>query len=54
MKRARLLEPGFRYYGSADTDAARTWARVRREMKQAEAAKKPASNVKPLKKGKAA
>jgi hypothetical protein len=50
IKRARLLDKGFRYYPSSDTDVARTFARVRRQMKEAEKAKLPAANVKPLKK----
>lgn len=49
MKRPHLMDPTFRYYPAADTDVARTFARVRREMKAAEAAKtKPAGNVKAL------
>lgn len=46
MKRARLLDPSFKYVKAADTDVAKTFARVRREMK--EQAAKPAPNVKPL------
>lgn len=49
MKRPHLMDPAFRYYSAADTDVSRTFARVRREMKAAEAAKaKPAGNVKAL------
>lgn len=45
MKRPHLMDPTFRYYPAADTDVARTFARVRKEM----AAKaKPPTNVKAL------
>lgn len=56
-KRKRLLEPGFRYTKSEDTDLKALFARVRRQQKAAEEAdKKPPANVKSIapKKGKAA
>lgn len=52
MKKPNLMDPSFKYVPAASTNLHATFARVRREMKQAEAAKKPASNVKPLKKEK--
>lgn len=48
MKRPHLYDPGFKYTPAASTDIARTFARIRREMKQTEATKPPATNVKAL------
>lgn len=46
--RTGLLDPKFKYTKAADTDIAKTFARIRRQMK--EAAKAPPPNVKQLKK----
>lgn len=50
MKRPNLMDPGFKYVSASKTNLRATFARIRREIKEAEAAKKPAANVKPLKK----
>jgi hypothetical protein len=42
-----LMNPEFRYRTAADTDVSKTWAKYRRQ--QAEAAKKPAPKVTPIK-----
>lgn len=47
--RTRLLEPGFKYTRAAETNIARTFARIRREQKN-EAAQ--AENVKPIRSAK--
>lgn len=44
--KARLLDPAFKYTPAAQTDISKTFARIRREMK--EAAKAQPANVKPL------
>lgn len=44
----RWQDKGWTYYGSENTDVARTFRRIRKQLKEAEAAKKPASNVKPM------
>jgi hypothetical protein len=46
--RRRLLERTFKYVKASDTDVARTFARIRRQQKETEAAQ-PA-NVKPIRK----
>lgn len=46
LKRWKTKE--WTYYPANDTDISRTFRRIRREQKEAEAAKKPASNVKAL------
>lgn len=48
MKRPSLLDPEFRYVPASRTDLHATFKRIRREMKEAEAAKKPPANVKTL------
>jgi hypothetical protein len=49
MTKARVYtDPNFRYVRSEATDIRKTFARVRRQMKEAEAAKKPPANVKTL------
>lgn len=45
--RKRLLDPAFRYVKASETDVSKTWARVRRQLKEAEAVKQ-AANVKPI------
>lgn len=52
--RARLFEPGFRYVKAAETDISKTFARIRRQLKEAEQAKQQAANVCPIKKRKEA
>jgi hypothetical protein len=48
--RKRLLEKTFRYVKSGETDVSKTFARIRRQMKEAEAAKPVHSvNVAPIK-----
>lgn len=47
MKRARLLDPDFKYVKAADTDISATFRRIRKQLK--EQAAKPAPNVKTLK-----
>lgn len=44
-KQAKCYDKGWRYYSAADTDVARTFQRIRKQMK--EEAAKPA-NVKPI------
>lgn len=47
-KKTRLYEKGWRYYPASDTNVARTFARIRRQQREAaEAAKQPV-NVKPI------
>lgn len=48
----RWRDPAWKYTRSDSTDVARTFARIRRQ--QAEAAKKPAPKVTPIKKAKEA
>lgn len=45
-----ILSPGFKYAPAAGTDVAKTFARIRRQLKQAE---RPAANVAVLKPRKA-
>lgn len=45
--RKRLLERTFKYTKSGETDVARTFARIRRQMKEAEAIQESA-NIKPI------
>ena len=47
--RKRLLEKTFKYVRASDTDVARTFARIRRQQKEAQAAAAQAANVKPIK-----
>ena len=51
-KKARCWDPEWRYYDSTNTSVSRTWAKFRRQ--QAEASKKPAPKVTPIKKAKEA
>lgn len=48
MKKPSLMDKDFRYVPASRTNVAATFARIRREQKAAEAAKKPGSNVKAL------
>jgi len=48
----RIYEKDFHYVPASHTDIAKTFARVRRELKDAEQAKQPAPNVTALKKAK--
>lgn len=43
-----LMDPKFRYTKSGETDIAKTFARIRRQLK-AEADAKQAANVRPIK-----
>lgn len=45
MKRPSLLDPKFRYVPAGETDVAKTFARIRKQMKEAEAAKKSGAKV---------
>ena len=47
--KALCLDPKWRYYPASDTNVARTFARVRRQMKE-EAEAAASVNVRPLKK----
>lgn len=49
MKKPTLMDPKFKYVPAAETNLHATFRRIRRELKEAEAAKKPPANVKPLK-----
>jgi hypothetical protein len=43
------MDPSFRYVRAAETNIAKTFARIKRQQKEAEAAKK-AQNVRPMRK----
>ena len=47
----RWQDKGWTYYPANDTDVSRTFRRIRKQMKEAEAAKKPQPKVTPIKKG---
>lgn len=48
-KKARCFDPSWRYYPEAESDIRRTFARIRRQLKEAEAVKN-AQNVRSIKK----
>lgn len=48
MKAPSLMDPKFRYVKAAETNIARTFARIRKQIKEAEAAKQ-AQNVRQMK-----
>lgn len=48
-RKPRLLDPSFKYVPASKTNIAATFARIRRQLKEAEQAKQ-AANVRPLKK----
>lgn len=51
MSRARLYDPAFKYTPAASTDIAKTFARIRRQQREEQAATKAQpSTVTPLKK----
>lgn len=54
--RTGLMDPNFRYVKAAETNIAKTFARIKRQLKEQEAARAaaPAPNVRPIKKGGAA
>jgi hypothetical protein len=53
MKPPSLMDPSFRYVRAAETNIAKTFQRIRRQQKEAEAAKQ-AANVRPMKRKEAA